>query len=73
MQVETPGPSAYDTKRPFFQRLVNPMLRIFLNVPVVLVVFWGIGSAPCGAEDRRIEILRRLDRDKDGRVTIKAA
>ncbi len=69
MQVETPDPSAYDTKRPFFQRLVNPMLRIFLNVPVVLVVFWGIGSAPCGAEDRRIEILRRLDRDKDGRVT----
>ena len=69
MQVEIPGPSAYDTERPFFQGSVNPMLRIFLIVPVVLVIFSGIGSAPCGANDRRIDILRRLDRDKDGRVT----
>jgi len=69
MQVEIPGPSAYDTERPFFQGSVNPMLRIFLIVPVVLVIFSGIGSAPCGANDRRIDILRRLDRNKDGRVT----
>ena len=69
MEVEIPGPSAYDTERPFFQRSVNLMLRIFLIVPVILVVFSGISSAPCGANDRRIDILRRLDRDKDGRVT----